>query len=389
MFSAIKLKTQTGVLPRKRMAKNKQKKMSKALVVYSQSAPNQQNKTKKKKSKTPKTNAQSSGLRAYRAALTAPFSLAAQGARVPDMYSCPTVTRHITKSFTVHTNSSGEADVVILPSAYFHAVSPRGSIPSGSVWTTLSGQTVDNAVIYTASSNLKTSLVNYRVVGYGIRVFGVASMTSTAGRCVISTLPISSFVNDKNATIGGQNANSTNASATVGHTLTTYGIPASANVVDLPSLPALPNSIELSMMSLSENQMIVTPKIVSPEAFMFNQSADNAIGFDVNDQTSINFVSSGDASYLRVSGLESVVIGVSGSTASSGVLEVEVIYHLEGTPTILNNNIVSDAPQTFCAPMDFLSTIAAVAKTPTFKQGLAAAGNSIYPGLGTLAMRFM
>ncbi|BAA34921.1 coat protein [Sclerophthora macrospora virus B] len=364
-------------------------KTSGAIVVYKpQTRLPPQNKKKNRKKKGRVGPGKSDMLACYRASLSAPFSITAQGARVPDMYSCPTVTRHITKSFTVVTNSAGEADLVVLPSAFHHAVSPRNNIPSGVTWSTLSGATAANALVFTSPGQLANSLVNYRIVGYGVRIFGVASMTNTAGRAVIATVPIASWINDKTASVGGQVSNAVNAAANVAGTLVAYGVPVTGAYVDIASLPSLPNTVGVSMMNLSERQMIITPKITGPEAFVFNETTDNAIGFNIVDQTSVSFVASGDASYLRVAGFEGVVIGLSGCPPNVGVLEVELVYHLEGQPTITNNNIVGDSPESFCAPVSFLNTLQAIAKTPTFKQGLKVVGNSIYPGLGTLASRY-
>lgn len=374
----------------KKSQKNKNQKnlaTSQALVVYQKPA---EKKKKKPKSKN-KVDLTNMGLTMYKAALLDPFSINAQGARVPDMYASPTTTRHITKTFTIATNASGEADIVVLPSAYHHAVSPRGSLVNGAAWLTIDGNSVANALQYTDPNTLAASLTNYRIVGYGVKIFGIQSMTGTAGKVLVATSPISSNVNDKNATIGGFANNSTNSSATKANTLKTYGIPTSSGVVDVASLPSMPNSMETSLVRVTEVPMRVIPKLTSPEAFMFRQSMDNAIGFNINQQTSVTNVVTGDASWLRVAGFECVTIALTGCAASTNCLEVEVVYHLEGNPFQSTTGfavIGNDTNASLVAPVSWMNIVQSVAKTPAFKTAVETAGNSFFPGLGTLANKF-
>lgn len=324
----------------------------------------------------------------YRIALSDPFSYGAQGARVPDMYSCPTATRHITRTFTLISNSSGEFDCIVLPSCYQHIISPRGSLVGGSTWTTLDGGTVATGAYTTPTATLSAQLLNYRIVSYGVKIYGLASMTNNSGKVIVGTVPISSNVNDKNATVGGQTANTTNSNATVGATLSAYGVPAGGSVVTISSLPNLPNSMETSMINLSERPLTVLPKITGPRAFEFKQTYDEAIGFNVVNQTTLSNVMAGDASYLSLGGFEAVVIGGTGCPATTNMLEVEVIYHIEGNPYLASaTSIGSDSTAAAVDPISWMKVISDVASHPSFKMGVQALGDSFYPGLGTLANR--
>lgn len=374
--------------------RNMKKKTSTALVVYNKNekkapTPAPKNKNKKKK--------RSSGVigvkvaTAYRAALCDPFSPLAQGARVPDMYCCPTTTRHITKTFTLTTNGSGEADLILLPSAFWHALSPRGTVNSGATWTAPDGTSVSGAVQYTSTSTLASQLTNYRIVGYGVKVFGVQSMNATAGKVLAATVPISSWIADKSSQVGGTAATQNNTFGTKGNVLTAWGIPTSSAVVDIPALPSLPNSFETSLVRVTENPIAVVPKITSPEAFNFRQSADSAAGFNMNDQTSLSYVLGGDASYLRLAGHEAVIVATSGCAPSTSVLEVEVCYHLEGNPYQSTTGfavIGNDTMATVVAPSTWMNVIQSVASMPAFRDAVTSTANSFFPGLGTLANRF-
>jgi len=331
-------------------------------------------------------DAASDSIRTYRAALSDPFSSLAQGARVPDMYSVPTTTRHITRRCTIVSNASGEFDLVVLPSAYFHAISPRGNIVGGGNWATLDGLTVNNAVLYTSEIGLAAQLTNYRIVGYGVQLVGTASLTNTQGMIAIATLPAEGFLNSKGA-VGGQASNFANAAASVANTLTAYGVPNSSSTVAINSMLSLPNSVETSMVSISEHPITVTPKICSPSAFNFRLTTDMGPGFNITSQTSAVSVSAGNASWLSFGGHESIVIAGSGLPNSTNVLEFEIIYHLEGTPYITstaNYQIGSDAATTVVNPVAWMEVVRDVASMPTFRTVAVGAGNALIPGLGTL-----
>jgi len=325
-------------------------------------------------------------LSVYKAALSQPFALAAQGARVPDMYSVATTTRHITRKLTLSSNASGECDLVVVPSAYVHAMSPRSSITGGDSWITLNGATLANAVVQTLPSALSSQLTNYRVVGYGVKIIGIASMTTNAGSITIATLPAEGYLN-LTSSIGNQAANSNNAYHSVANTLTAYGVPNSSNVVAVASLPTLPNSVESSMVNISERPITVTPKVFSPSAFTFKNTSDIGPGYMLQNQTSAVSISVGNASYLSFGGHETVVIAATGCPVTTAMLDIEITYHLEGNPFIsatAGSIVGSDSSSVLCDPVGFMDVLRDVSQIPTFKALAVGAGDSFYPGLGTL-----
>lgn len=349
-------------------------------------------KVKTKAKKTAKKSApkeSSSTLSAYSAALTAPFSENALGARVPDYFSVPTKTVHLTRRCAMVTNASGEGDLLILPSAYCHAVSSRGSISGGVTWSLLDGTTVANGMLSTSPTNTSAQITNYRIVGYGVRIMGVASMTNNAGIVIAAKVPISSWVNSKTDTVGGLAANTTNSGATMNNTLKSYGVPAYNSNVDIGVLPTLPNSLEVSMIGVSERPLEILPKVSSSEAFNFRLSNDSAIGFSITDQTSLSYVQSGDASYLRLGGHEAVIIGLSGCANNTSVVEVEIIYHLEGIPTLGPSvYLAADSVKAAVDPVSWFQTLKKAASAPAFRQLTTSVLNSVYPGLGSLSQKF-
>lgn len=309
------------------------------------------------------------------------------------MYSVATATRHITRKVTLVSNASGEIDLVVLPNAYQHAVSPRGNLPGGSdSWFLGDGTTVANGAVRTVSTALALQLTNYRIVGYGLKVIGTAAMTTNSGTIVLATVPAESYVNDKNAPVGGQNSNINNATMTATRTLSAYGIPVSSGVVQIPSLVTLPNSVEASMVNISEHPIMVTPKICSPSAFTFKQSDDSGPGYNIQSQTSTVSVSAGNASYLSFGGFETVVLAATGCPANTSMLDVEITYHLEGTPYTSSTTgqvIGSDSVSQVVDPVAWMGVIRDVASMPSFKSLVEGVGNSFFPGLGTMVGRLL
>jgi hypothetical protein len=332
-----------------------------------------------------------SPLSTYRACLSQPFSALAQGARVPDMYSVASATRHITRKFTLVSNSSGECDVVIVPSAFLHAMSPRGSVVGGGTWSTLDGGTVANSTVFTTTASLSAQLTNYRIVGYGVKIIGIASMTTNSGSLTIATLPTEGWLNSSTS-VGGQNPNSNNAAMTVTNTLLSYGVPTASNVVSVSALPGLPNTAESSLINVSERPMEVCPKICSPSAFMFRETTDLGPGYGITNQTSATFVSAGNPAYLAVGGLETVVIAATGCPASTSMLDIELVYHLEGIPVVsstANAVIGSDTTGVAVDPVGWMNVIKDVAAMPSFRCAVETVGNSFFPGLGTMVGKLL
>lgn len=366
---------------------------STAIVVYkekpSQSQPRRKNRNKNRKNKS---RSDGDAIAAFRAALANPFSITAQGARIPDMFSCPTVTKHVTRVITVSADSNGEADVTVLPNLYQLAISSRASLVGESTWITGDAVSYTNSTVLMSGTTLAAQLTNYRIVGYGVKVIGLQNDAAAAGRLHIATLPVSSWVNSQNTPVGGQVSNRNDPNQTLGSSYQALGVQVSGtpNKVAISGIPALPNSIEVPVNKLNDSPVTIVPKVTSPEAFAFRMASDSPNGFASVDQTSTSWVTSGDSSYLRIAGHEAVLLAMSGLTPSTPVVDVEVIYHIEGAPMVgLTNTIVSpDTSQTLVNPSALANVIQQVARMPAFRAAVETGGNMIFPGLGTLANRF-
>ena len=173
------------------------------------------------------------GKGSYAAALNAPFSEAALGAQIPDIFSYPTDTRHFRQTFVITTDVSGNWEGVLLPSPVFSIAAPWqvsvvgaastastliATITGGNqvtVGSTTSGfaGTVPKSVVTGASSdtgavtcmqvngttscaNLSNVFQQYRVVGWGYKMRAITSVNDTAGRVQIASIPAPRFLPD-------------------------------------------------------------------------------------------------------------------------------------------------------------------------------------------------
>ena len=162
----------------------------------------------------------------FAAALNAPFSEAALGAQIPDVYSYPTDTRHFRQSFTVTTDGSGAAEIVVLPNPIMSITAQqRGFITGGVnyVYDCVSGGTnigtaqsaypgapIANAISFPNSvlasggtgngnimlthgcitqSELAKLFVKFRVVGWGYKIRALGNLSTTQGRIQVASVP--------------------------------------------------------------------------------------------------------------------------------------------------------------------------------------------------------
>jgi len=319
-------------------------------------------------------------LAAYKAALSNPFDAAACGARVPDMYSVPTSTRRITKTMSVTTNALGNALVSILPSAYIHGFLTMGSTSAGS-FTTGAGEGVAGCL--TPPATLGSQLSNYRIVGYGVKVFTTQNETNVAGKLHLATVPVSSWLNTVD-TVGGQADNHADSAQTLLTWMSDMGMSTAPG-----TMPSMANSVLLPLANVQQNPVEIRPKLTSPEGMNFRQTKDSTVGYMATDQTSTSWITAGDASYLRVAGHEAVQIGIEGATASTGVIEIELVYHLEGTNALAatQTGVVQSEDRMVTNPLGWMRVVAEVANLPSFRTLAVSALDRVIPGLGALATR--
>jgi len=312
-------------------------------------------KTNKRLLKTAKVSANSGAAARFAAAMLNPFDRAAFGAQIPDTYCAPTATYHIKNRFTLTSASDGTADLVIVPNACVHAYCFNGAASGGVTLITRDGTSYANAGAYTPASTLSGKLANYRIVAMGVRIKCITSMTDGKGSMVAAVLPVESITpcGGPNLTVGGVTA-ATDAAQTIAAWYAQNGIPytgtGSTAVLDAGGLDNLPVSTSMSVLQLSERPVEVRPKPTTAYWTMFRRTTDGTFGFDTVNQSSP--VDCGDGGYLRIGGLETVAIKFHGCAASTAIAEFEVMYHLEGSPSITGGATTQIAPGGSCGWVD-------------------------------------
>jgi len=285
---------------------------------------------------------------AYAKALCSPFDPAAYGARVPDLYSAPTQTCHIRKLVTLVSDGTGTISVLAIPSLYAHAFADQGTFSGSDVssWISWTGNVRANCLLTTQFTDTKAKLSNARIVSYGVRLRNIASMTNVSGRVTAATLPLKDdiIVNVASA-VGGTTA--LNTAITKEQWMAAAGVPYSGTgdsaVINGSLLPNLPKNHSVSSLELAERGLDVVPKVVTPYAFGLRNTGNSVVGNDVSPGVATGAIFAGDDDYLKFGGFESVLFHGSGFPINTSVMTLEVVYHVEGTPTMgANAGLVAD-----------------------------------------------
>jgi len=315
----------------------------------------------------------------YKAALLEPFSDSAIGCRVPDQYFCPTATYAVREFLTIKVDSFGSFDVVICPNPLYVAWSSRNSIANGVTLTTKDGTTYGSAMYTNPSTALMNKLSSYRVVSWGVRVRQTQSVNVTQG-----TLTAALFVpkdglyhpsmGSTAGPVGNQSQVGTSWSTS---TLSAYiqdaGLPVTTTgLIDTGSLVDLPYHMRASCVNAAENTYEISPKLCSPTALHFRDTNDSLFGTDITGQTSTVYVQPGDASYLLADGWTNIVLAGNGLVAnSSGAVDIEIVYNIEGNPFIsagaASNIAVATGVKSVCDPLGALLAQAALDIQPGFR----------------------
>jgi len=304
----------------------------------------------------------------YLAALTAPFSEEAAGAQVIDQYANPTSTLLWKDDFTLTCDSAGSLDAIIFPNLMLPVVSPRGSISAGASgpWIT-DGNSTAFGIVYNNPNALYTKLTNYRIVGYGLRIRGVASMTNSSGMCTVAHYPVESYAYSDNLnTVGSQTSN---LPVTRQECFQAWGLPYSGTgsgaYIDVPGLVRAPTFAQFPCQQLCEKQMEFHPKIISARAFDFRQSKDSDLGFNMTTQSSAFVANSGTVDHYRSDGFQSLVIGLTGGVPFQTSLSCTVIYHLEGNPNTSDSPFVQESSSVAADPLEFLKVLHKAVGSPS------------------------
>jgi len=280
------------------------------------------------------------GSPAFFKALTDPFNPDSLGCQVPDPFPFPTETFHVHQTTVLGTvGAATTAGVLLMPNPLTslidlthvnnlgvpgaQCVSTSSMTPYGATFS------VPNSAIYGAISqaNLNLNMSTYRVVSWGVKISNLQPQLSATGRFFISYLPCGDTMPT------GQDIN----------LATTSGIIApmvSMNPTSLNSSIILecPTAFEFTAADLMRGDIQLAGMYTNSNFWTFKStvgagtSGVNFMGDDVS-VTAVNAVSLSYKDAYRCAGGCGIVLFVEGLPAGvANQIQIETIYHLEGTP---------------------------------------------------------
>lgn len=325
----------------------------------------------------------------YALALMDPFNPNSEGAKVPDQFCLPTTVRTIRTTQTATIGAVGSFIGIVTNNPIMAIAVNTGTLSDTTPLTAHNGS-VMGGYWGVSPASFGSQMDNYRVVGMGVRVTGLSSMTNAAGKFVIGTFPASSWAYAKEFTVGGT-IQQDYASATPAATWKDWGLPYNGAVANPNLLVNYPGNRVISAMEITENVFEVVPRMSDPEALIFRPTNDSSVGPWY--QYSGASASVGNADYLKLKGFETTFIYVSGAPVGS-TFDIEVIYHLEGRPNISAGTpgsvmpVASVSPSPV-APKKFFEILTEAAKQPTVRQVVEDVAGFIHPMLGHIAGTLM
>lgn len=356
------------------------------------------NKATRQKLKIPKSVSDDPETKRYWLALTDPFNEAAVGARVPDLYAAHTATYTIRATHTIVANAAGNATLFMLPNVVASAFLPQGT--SADFVTTIWGDnTTTTQSRWGVDSNaLGSKLDNYRIVGMGMRVTNLSSMTNSQGKFLIGAYPVSSTWHTKDFQIGLATM-PTNAGNTQAETASQWGVPlTSAGSYAMNLLVQYPGTQVRSALEVGENAFDVVSRPVDPRAFQFRAPNGSYEGWETAGATAGAATVTGNADFLDLNGFEAMFVALQGAVASTSSYDVEVVYHIEGRPylagisgTTAQNEIIAPAASGASPvnPIGFFEAVSHAVRQPAVKMVIEQAASFMNPLLGQFVQRVL
>lgn len=281
---------------------------------------------------------------AYTQALRNPFSPGAIGARVPDPHSQPTVTYHFRSTYTMSSSASGTVSAFFLPSPCYSYISDFTGTMTAPTWTAVQSggtQFAQNkpAGYLVSPTEMTSKLTEYRVVAWGLRLVAKDTATNTKGKIYLATTPTT-------ANAPSWNTMNTVTAADLGvvseYTCGTDIAFLNGNIQNLPSAKVF------SMQDLLRGEIQVNGYPVTSSFYDFKGTTDrNNVAWNVNQVLAdegvfnntaglVNATAGGRKDIASLRGGSAVLLYATGLPASTNEFDVEVIYHLEGSPNVVS-----------------------------------------------------
>lgn len=278
----------------------------------------------------------------FQRALEDPFSAAAEGARVVDSYVIPTATYHIRSAQVCTSSAGGLFCCAVLPNPCLsYIVAPAttfGSITGGGYTAftqNTQGAAVSGAGYLISPTTLSASLTEYRVVSWGMRLIAKDTAFASKGKVYLAAVPTTN-----NAPSWNTFETVTAAGGSMGEY--TFGM----NEGNLSVIQNLPGVRVFSMQDLLRGEILACGVPTHADYYSFKGTSDRSNvawntgqvladeGVFNNTTGLVNATAGGRKDIASLRGGRAFIIYASGLPASSNEFDIELVYHLEGTPNM-------------------------------------------------------
>lgn len=280
----------------------------------------------------------------YLAALISPFSDRALGARVPDMFSVPTIPLKLEGVFVLQSSPAGNISTAFNFHPLLALMDPLASSvvssPTGPYGT--AGNTIFPLI---RLAQLAPLVANWRVVGAGLQLANVIPELACTGRLIVAPSTTSAHI--PNVRLLDNSGGAPFVSNVISDI---FGVPTNSFTGSgLPTtILSLPEAVDVTMQQLIASHLCFTSRPQGPLAMNFRTTANETnVAASLSDGfVPITGTGTGNASLAEMpdlvdnSGFAGVLIRAEGLPANTGSIELKYIIHLEGTPSVTANNML-------------------------------------------------
>lgn len=323
-------------------------------------------------------------------ALRDPFHPHAIGVRVPDSYAIPTVTYHVRGSVSLTSDANGVIGGAFLPSPSLTFVLSDGTVTGG-----LLSFTANTGVKYVSSPTaMQAVLTEYRVVSWGLRFVPKDTAFAAKGKYYLAFVPTTANAPSWNTleTVSATNLN------IIGEYLCGFPL-GNGNLQGIVNHPSVRT---FTAQDLMRGEVMVSGLPLTPSYYDFKGTSDRTsnpwgAGLVLADEGVfnhttglVNATAGGRKDVASIRGGMALLFTGLGCPALTQEIDVEYVYHLEGTPNIGNNGgaLVPSSQKVTVGSSDLVEKALAMAHTAghvmrfvqnpigTLVQGLAQSGGT-------------
>lgn len=281
----------------------------------------------------------------FQHALIDPFSAESRGARVPDLYSFPTLTYRLQTSVLMGTGSTSFG-AVFTPNPFVSMwdtnVATGVGLPSISATGGMRPFTSAPAAhAFCTPGALGGLATEFRVVGGGIKIRNLIPELTATGRIYVAVVPVAAGGVPNYNALDSYVANA----GVYSRIFSRMGIPSPA-ACSTASLQLLPVSKDFTVGEIvGANELEVNFSVYSPDFFkfktvIFSAQYDAALTSEFDDMLVsaagvVNMTASGNKENTQIDGGSAIILWCEGFPGGAAPqIEVDVVLHLEGTPII-------------------------------------------------------